>query len=227
MSETPDLTFYFLVHRAMRDSSAQLRDAIASLQDGDRRRAAAIATWVSGFTGELHHHHMVEDEIFFPALAARVPTYAEAHSDELAEDHEQLDVLLGRLTSSLEGLRGDAPWEQAQGEALAAAGDLADLLERHLKVEDDDVVPLFGRHFSAAEYDAMHEEATKGLPLKQAFFTLPWIMSLSSAEERDQMLDGAPGALKVIWIASRRGYAKRAAYALGEAAGAPRQPVAA
>jgi hypothetical protein len=216
MSETPDLTFYFLIHRAMRDSSAQLRCAIGSLEDGDRRRAAAIGSWFAGFNGELHHHHTVEDEVFFPALAARVPCYAESYSDELAEDHLRLDGLLTALTAGLADLSGEGEWDAAHMQALIVASQLADLLDRHLRVEDEDVVPLFGRHFSAVEYEAMHAQAVKTMQPKQALFTLPWIMGQADADERREMLADAPAAMKLIWRASRRGYAKRAAYALGD-----------
>jgi hypothetical protein len=55
----------------------------------------------------------------------------------------------------------------------------------------------------------------KGLPLGQATFTVPWLMSHLDDAERAIAFDGAPVALKLVWYVTRRRYARRAAVALG------------
>jgi hemerythrin-like domain-containing protein len=215
VTDTPDLSGYFQIHRAMRVSARRLRDAVAGVERGDRRRAAAIAGWFDGFAGELRAHHLIEDDIFFPALAERVPTYAD-HGDGLAADHVRLEELLEELSTVLHRLGGDGDWLDTVSAAGTLTEELASHLEEHLAVEDDDILPLFERHFTAAEYDAMHQQAIKRVSFGQLAFTVPWIAAHLEPEELQQLMGTAPLPLKVLWYATRGRYARRTAYALGE-----------
>jgi hypothetical protein len=218
MPETPpDTRMYHWLHRAMRISSAQLHAALTGLRPHDRYRARAIAWWFEGFTGELHHHHTAEDEVFFPALAERVPTFAH-HGPALAADHERLDVLLEQLRLALAAVAAGDEVEPFLADAVRASAELRDLLDRHLTVEDQDVVPLFQRHLTAAEYEELEAEAMKGLAFGQATFTVPWLMEHLDDAERAVAFDGAPLALKVVWYVTRRRHARRSAVALGTGA---------
>jgi hemerythrin-like domain-containing protein len=228
VTDAPDLSSYLQIHRALRISATRLRAAVDGLDRGDRSRAAAISGWFDGFAGELRAHHTVEDEIFFPALAERVPTYAD-HGDGLAADHVRLEELLGELSQTLRHLGGGADWLETVAAASALTAELAEHLDEHLAVEDEDVLPLFERHFTAAEYEAMHEQALKKISFRQMAFTVPWLVSHLEGEEKDELLATAPLPLKVLWWVTRRPYARRTAYALGEVTSpvADRTPVAA
>ena len=158
---TPDLIMYFQVHQAMRHSSAELHTALVGIADDDRRRAAAIARWYRGFAAELHTHHHIEDEIFFPALAARVPTFEHLGPD-LDADHVHLAQVIDDLGRALDSLAGDEPWSQTRAEAVELAAELRDHLHTHLEVEDQDVIPLFERHFTVEEYVGAREAGRQG-----------------------------------------------------------------
>jgi hemerythrin-like domain-containing protein len=211
MTDTPDLTTYRLLHRAMRRSNDQLVAAIDGLADADADRAAALGRWFTGYAGELRCHHHIEDDILFPALAARVPTYAE-YGGSLAADHERLDEVIDSVAAAIE--------RRDRGAALAAAVELRHLLAEHLGVEDDDILPLFERHFSAAEWDTFDKAAEKAIKPKQLLFTLPWLASTLDDRELAAILDGAPLVLRVLWRVSKGRYAKLAAVAFGPVAGA-------
>lgn len=218
MSQTPpDTRLYYWVHRAMRDTSAQLHAALVSLRPHDRVRARAIAWWFEGFKGELHHHHTLEDEVFFPAIGERVPTFAH-HGPDLAADHEHLDAVLAELSLALATVADGGDVDRPLADARRLAGELAEHLERHLAVEDQDVVPLFERHLTAEEYEVLDARAKEDLDKKQALFTVPWLLTYLDDAERRITLDGAPLPLRVIWYATRRRYARRAALALGTGA---------
>ena len=69
---------------------------------------------------------------------------------------------------------------------------LADVMDDHLDLEDREVVPQFGRWFSAAEYEAMTKAAIKQVGLgKQAAFTVPYVGFWATEHERTTLL-GAP-----------------------------------
>ena len=72
---TPDLTSYRLIHRSIRQSTARLTTAVKGVVQEDRHdRGRQLARWYAGFEGELHTHHTLEDDFFFPALFQLVPS---------------------------------------------------------------------------------------------------------------------------------------------------------
>ena len=159
----PDLTRYRLIHKALRTTDDRLVAALAATAPTDLDRARAIERWFADYVGELTHHHAVEDEIFFPALAARVPSHAQL-APSIDVDHHRTDELLAAASAPRSARwTGGGPPPSRDGEALVLAGELRDLLDAHLDLEDADVLPLFERHFSKAEYDAMDEAALKSL----------------------------------------------------------------
>ncbi|OWY60237.1 hypothetical protein B7486_70250, partial [cyanobacterium TDX16] len=197
------------------ESGDQLDAALAALGEGDRARAGALHRWFRGFDGELHHHHMVEDDIFFPALASRVPSYEPTSGTEVEADHARLDELLAELRTALATLAGDAEWGLCLGRARAASSELAALLHRHLDLEDEDVLPVIARHFTAEEFDAMHAQAAKSMPLAQARFTVAWVMHDLDDEHRALLLAKAPAMLRVVWRLTRGRYGRLVDQAFG------------
>jgi hemerythrin-like domain-containing protein len=199
---TPDVDSYLRVHRALRASAAQLAEATTRPAEARTRRARA--RWFKGFADEIESHHRIEDELLFPAIAARVATYPEL-AQRLESDHRELDDLLAGLTAAL-GSTDTAP-----GAALAAA--LRDHLDEHLAFEDAEVAPLFVRHFTAEEYEQLDARAVKMTPFKQMLFTAPWLISHLDEADRDALLATVPKALTILWIATRGRYARLTARA--------------
>lgn len=215
MPDTPDISAYLQIHAAMRRSNERIAAALSSLDDAaaDRPRARALARWFDGYAGELRGHHTVEDDLFFPALAERVPTYAD-HADTLTADHHRLDEVIDGLAAALWRLAGTADWAATRVEALGLAVELRDHLAEHLDLEDQDIVPLFARHFTAAEYEALDKQAIKHMKPKQLLFTVPWLASNVTEEELAKLLADAPAPIRWIYKATKNGYAKKTAAAL-------------
>ena len=91
-----------LAHRAMLRDLDRLAELTATLAGGaarlHRKRAAAIAAYLSDFCDSIHHHHSAEDEVLWPVLERS----AGAHVDltELTDDHAVLDPKLARIWMS-------------------------------------------------------------------------------------------------------------------------------
>jgi hypothetical protein len=213
MYDTPDLTLYYLIHRAMRQTADQFATALAELGNADRQRAAALLWWWNGFSAELHNHHTIEDEIFFPALAAKVPAF-ETYEAGLAEDHAHLDVVMSGLDDTIPRL-SSGTWTASHARAVELSAELASFLHGHLTVEDEDVLPLFVRHFSAEEYEELDKRALKHAPMKEMLFTVPWAVSTLTDQERTELLKALPTPISIIWGLTRRRYTRRARLALG------------
>ena len=67
--------------------------------------------------------------------------------------------------------------------------ELRDLIEVHLAVEDEDILPMYWRHYTAEEYDAIQQTAIKKGKKKGFSFIAPW--SVESVEGRRAR--GLPG----------------------------------
>jgi hemerythrin-like domain-containing protein len=194
----------------MRVADDQLVAGIAGIERGDRRRAAALLRWFDEYAGAMRLHLRVEDEIYFSALAARVPSYAEC-APLMAADHEQVVHLLDHLRSTLAALAdAGGRCRRLQGDALAQAGELRDVLAAHLDVEDADVLPLFGRHFGADEFEAIEAQALNRLSLRQLCFIVPWLATTVQPAVAARDLASAPRAIRFIWRVTRRRYARLA-----------------
>jgi iron-sulfur cluster repair protein YtfE (RIC family) len=206
---TPDMTAYYAVHRAMRTSNEWLVAGIARAELGDRRRTAAIRRWFAGYAGELRNHHHNEDHIMFPALAERVPGFAD-YEDGLANDHLRLDAVIDGLDVALRLWDEQPASAAARARALDIANDLHDLLAEHLDVEDADVVPMFEQHLSVEEYARLDEQVIEHLDMRQAMFTVPWLLTSVDGATATALLGPAPVALKILFRLTRGRYTRLA-----------------
>ena len=213
-TQAADTADYLAIHNMIRRSTRALAIAASSVGTLDRRRAIALDRYWQGYAGELHAHHTIEDEIFMPALIERVPSVA-PHIARVDADHHELDALIEAGNAAFAALRSGSTGD-AVGEIM---WQLDRLMCEHLDFEDDDIVPLFGRHFDQDEYDAMHARALKVVGVgRQALFTVPFIAHWMDDATWAEMYDGAPMPLKVIYRMTRRRHARLTHIALGAAA---------
>lgn len=213
MSDAPDTKDYRIIHHCLRTAPHRLAAALAEVSSGEHDRARAIAAYWAGYAGEVLAHHTVEDEVFFPRLVERVPVVAD-HLNRVEVEHHRLDELMDAAHRATRQFASTA----AAGDAARAAAvirDLAALMDSHLDFEDEDLVPLFTRHFTAEEYKAFERAAQKGLSLKQAAFTVPFVMHWAEPAESAELLAGAPAALRLLHVATRRRHARLTQRALG------------
>ncbi|UDY35656.1 hemerythrin domain-containing protein [Dermatobacter hominis] len=224
---TPDLTMYRLVHRSIRQSTARLTAAVSGVTEAERDdRGRRLARWYQGFENELHTHHTVEDDVFFPALFQRVPALR-GHLERIDEEHHHLDELIVASRAAIAGLADPSvAFPDAVAVAVDRTADLESFMDRHLDFEDAEILPLFTRHMDAAEYDELEATALADPKLGELRFTVPWMMANATPDERRHLLDSAPFMMKVLWVATRRGYDRLTAAALGTDVLAPMTAVA-
>lgn len=214
-----DVTAYLAVHQAMRRSNDQLVDGLVNTLHFDPRRVAALRRWFEGYVAELRTHHHIEDELIFPALAARSAAFR-LLAGSLDADHQRLDELMDALTDVLshwaacQDMRATGTYRE---DAIFYAVELRDLLADHLDIEDAEVIPLIQDHFTAEEYADFDQQAAKAITLKHAFWTVPWIVATFDADVLERLWADAPAMLKLIHRLSHRAYARLVAVAFGPA----------
>jgi hypothetical protein len=212
----PDLTAFTVAHRALRTDGARLAAATAGLGAGDTARAQALRRWYRGFEAELTGHHTMEDRLWFPVLAERVPTFAQ-HTDRIDREHHMVDDAVAGTRAALAHLVDDEASDPARRAAHDTACELSSLLDVHLGFEDADVLPLYLRHFTEDEYAEVEGRARRFLKVRHLPFTIPWLLGATTPAEREHILGRAPLAMKLIWYAGRRPYARLSTRALGHA----------
>ena len=216
MHDAPDTTDYTVIHNCLRIAPHRIVAALTDFTEGDREQATAFARYWTGYATEVLAHHTVEDEIFFPQLIGRVPVVAQ-HLERVEGDHHRLDELMLAAAETVERLRRTAT-RGAAADAAAVIEELAGLMDSHLDFEDEDLVPLFGRHFTAAEYEALSKRAMKHLGLREALFTVPFVMHWTDAAGREKLLAEAPLPMRLIYRLTRGAHTRLAGRALGRAA---------
>jgi hemerythrin-like domain-containing protein len=218
MTTVPDIRMYLAIHQCLRLGARAMAHAVAD-DPVDGTRAAALRRYWKGYAGEVLAHHTIEDEIFFPALADRVPVAAPL-TDRTDDDHAHLDEMMDDLTAAFDRLAGgDATAMPLVRELLA---DLDAHMTQHLDFEDADVLPLFVRHFTGEEYEALDRAATKTVkPGPQAAFTVPFVAHFADPADLAFMLERSPAIVRIILRLTRKRHARLVAAALGSHATQP------
>ena len=177
---------FYAIHRKMRIDTRRYVIAIETATEADRSgRLVPLAKWAAGFGHELHLHHTVEDEHFFPALVERMPGGRRRAGRPRARPRRR-----GRDPQAVgpgrpRPRRSDVDFETAHAEVLAMAVELRDLLARHLDIEDAEIVPRFDEAFTAEELEAIDAQVKRSLPKKGLSFALPWnVEAMDPADPR-------------------------------------------
>lgn len=201
----PDLSTYRAIHLALRGGADAMADVAATVQPGNRPRIDALRRYWAGYSAELHKHHTTEDDIFFPALVERVPVAA-ALIERTDVEHHELDAVTARCHAAVSALVAGV----RTPDLGRAFGDLAAIMRRHLDFEDEDLIPLFERHFTAEDHEALEKRAMEALGIRGAAFTVPFVMHFADPADRERLLAGAPVAFRVLYRLTRRGHARLA-----------------
>lgn len=213
MTTAPDLSGYRAVHLALRGGADAMATVAATIQPSNRPKAAALARYWAGYSREVLTHHRTEDDLFFPVLVERVPFAADLIRRTDAEHHE-LDEVMARCEAAVRAL--------AQGtrtdDLPSAFEHLARHMAVHLDFEDEDILPLFERHFTGAEYEELDRKAVAALGFADARFTVPFVMHFATDEMRRAALDGAPLPLRIVYRLTRRPHARLTTALFGTAA---------
>ena len=112
----------------------------------------AILHYIDQFPEELHHPK--EDEFLFPPLAMRAPQMKKV-IDVLRAEHKQGEKLVRELERAL--VLFEDSWPEGAGEFLARVDDYADFHWKHMRKEEQEILPAAERTFASADWKAIDE----------------------------------------------------------------------
>lgn len=140
--------FWLERHRMFRELGVALTDGTSTFRD-ERIEVEPFVRWLAPrfnfFLNELHMHHMVEDQHYFPVFRAAERRLARGF-DILDADHHTIDRFIHELAEAGTDLAGRRAAGKEFGAARERLGERLEgtlrVLVRHLDDEEDLVVPL-------------------------------------------------------------------------------------
>ncbi|MFJ6797954.1 FAD-dependent monooxygenase [Streptomyces sp. NPDC091268] len=159
---------FLSAHDVLRRGTELVAESFQCLTDGV---AVDIPTlvWTAGWLVELtHHHHVSEDDLFWPVLRELYPGSG-AHFDVLKGEHDELNAELDALQAAVDELAALGPLATLASagrparEGLAAARRVQKVLGSHLDTEEPVVRDLFPG-VSGSEIDRLRKAILAGGP---------------------------------------------------------------
>lgn len=212
----PDLIGFALVHRALRSGTSLLATVFTGLDQPsavlDRSRRREIARFAGHVLHELHGHHVKEDDVLWPVIAACAGPHVDL--EPLTDDHTELQGLIDTASGAVGEL--DADWRAAVAVLAPTFVALSADLDAHIADEEAAVFPVMRTYVSKDDFARCERMFQKGSSFGHLRFMLPWLMDQCSDAERAELLAGAPVPLKVILRTSERTWRRRRDVVRGE-----------
>ncbi len=149
------ISFWLERHLTFRRLLSEMTNETIGLLDkkfDERRFAGRISSYGSIFVEQLHGHHQIEDQHYFPVLSER-DSRLKRGFDILDKDHHALDGLLNGFVSSANHTLQSLDDKNALLTAAEAfrldVERLTGFIDRHLTDEEDLIVPVilkYGTH---------------------------------------------------------------------------------
>jgi hypothetical protein len=155
---------FALMHIAMRRDARRL---VAAAPNVTRATAPAVGAWFRSLFDVIEWHHRTEDDILFPELRRRVPSFV-AKEQALAHDHTALDQAMAEVAAAL------AP-ERELAAVVPAAAKFHDILFEHLKLEETVVFPVFVNDLTVKQYLDIENRVLRSASFDVRTFLLPWM----------------------------------------------------
>ena len=110
----------------------------------------AILHYIDEFPEQLHHPK--EDQYLFPPLVGRVPM-AQILVDSLRAEHKEGEKLIRELERSL--VLFEDSWPKGGAEFLKTVDAYADFHWKHMRKEEQQLLPLAERYLCARDWEAI------------------------------------------------------------------------
>jgi hemerythrin-like domain-containing protein len=209
-----DMQTMYVMHHGFRRDLRRFAEAVRATPVGER------ATWVlllerwELFAEVLHHHHSGEDAGIWPWLRERCDAEHLAMLDAMEEEHGEIDPLLQACSAGFRRLAEVAD-EDARAALAVRVVAARDCLGRHLAHEETEAIALIQQLMTQQEWVELDERHFKDekLTLAKVARIVPWAAYDVPREARDRVLAEAGLAFRVVWLLTRRRFARREARA--------------
>jgi DUF438 domain-containing protein len=176
----PPMTMNRVIHGAVRRDLDRLSTALGQLRDGDAARAQGLERAYANLRTELTHHHEGEDTYIFPMLG-RIGVDEELLGAMESEHHAMADALTETAGAMSTVARTGSATDAAAAQASVVR--TREVVERHLRHEEDELEPQLNAHLESPEWKAA-EKKLRSQPLGVAGRFFAWLTDGMSDEHR-------------------------------------------
>jgi hypothetical protein len=153
----------FAAHTMFRREFGLMPGLVRAVATGDKQRSALVAGHVAMVSTILNHHHSGEDAYVWPPLRERCPEECAPLVVVMESQHHAIHNGLLQVAQAGEAWRDSASADARH--ALAGAIDrLLPVMNEHLAVEEERVVPLIEKYVTQAEYAHVAQEQGAEVP---------------------------------------------------------------
>lgn len=190
---------FLLVHAALRRDADALRAASS--------RGDVVHHQVKLFDRVIRAHHHGEDKVLLPLLRSREPEIRDV-ADRVEEQHTLLDHALDRLRVAVADRR--------TRDVATGAAELSTLLEEHLALEENGLLPVWAASLSAADHERFARRLRRATPWRDVAVMVPWLLDAVPGAARPSAEGELPRAVRFAYrYGLRRRFEQRWRPALG------------
>jgi hypothetical protein len=185
-----DFTMMYAAH----DAFTRHLDRISEELERNGAVSGATAERWRLFATQLHIHHTAEDESLWPMLRSAIASPGElAVLDAMEAEHAQLDPQLDRIdVQTGAGLASDA---------AESVRELAAVLARHMRHEENDALPLIDAYLGRAGWAEFGRRIRSTQGVSGAAVYLPWLLDGAPASQAKRVLAVLPLPVRVLYRA--------------------------
>jgi hypothetical protein len=208
-----DMQSMYHMHHAFRPDLHAFAAAGRNTPVEDRKTWRLLAQRWELFTEVLHKHHSAEDDLIWPALMARGTSEDVVVLEAMEAEHEEIDPRLESCAAGFQRLsrKADEDTRAALAVRICAAREL---LRRHLAHEETEAIAILQRLVVPEEWAEIEAEIGKDTSLRFAVQVVPWVAHCIPRETLDRIFQDVDAGFRMIWVLTRRGFARREARAL-------------
>ena len=147
----------FAAHTLFRREFGLMPGLVRAVAAGDKQRSALVADHVAMVSSVLNHHHAGEDAYVWPRLRERCPQECAPIVAVMEDQHHAIHHGLLQAAQAAEAWR-DSASADARAALAGAVERLLPVMNEHLAVEEERVVPLIEKYVTQAEYGRVAQE---------------------------------------------------------------------
>ncbi|WP_244927717.1 hemerythrin domain-containing protein [Nocardioides sp. W7] len=209
-----DMQTMYVMHHGFRRDLRRFAAAVAATPVAERATWALLLERWEVFAEVLHHHHSGEDAGIWPWLRERCGEDHLAVLDAMEAEHGEIDPLLEACATGFRRLAETAD-EDARAALAVRVVAARDSLGRHLAHEETEAIALIQALMTQQEWQELDERHFKDdtLTLGKVVRLVPWAAYDVPRDVLTRVLDEAGLPFRVVWLLTRRRFARREARA--------------
>jgi hemerythrin-like domain-containing protein len=153
----------FAVHAMFRREFGLMPHLVRAAAVGDTQRVTLVADHVALVSGVLNHHHSGEDVYLWPPLRERCPEECAPLADVMEDQHHAIHNGLLQVAQAGQAWR-DSASADARDTLAGAVDRLLPVMNEHLALEEERVVPLIDKFVTQAEYGRVAQDQGADAP---------------------------------------------------------------